>query len=513
MVDNEFSSLIPSGDEIPALAARIEWPLDPALTDIITDSIADMAQSYRLMGEWASDIEPAINTTRDRGQASTDPAWAWTCHIQECADGPLSGMTVAVKDSIAVEGLPTVMGSRLINDEESRHIARTDATVVRRLLDAGAIITGKSTTEDLCIGGSSCTSQPEPVDNPVAPGRSAGGSSSGSAALLARGEVDLALGADQGGSIRIPAALCGVVGLKPTFGLIPFTGIQGLVWSMDHVGPMARDVATVARALDALAGFDGIDRRGRGAQPPRAIEHLAMSTRGLRIGILTEGFALTEQGEGASPGSHAASELVREITGRLTTKGMTVQEVALPWHARARHLYGPLLIESAVLNLWRSYGRATADIGWAGDTPIRAITEALHTHPELASPPTHLVALAGEWFLRATHGRSLDDASRLVLELTRSYDDALSQVDIFIHPTTAPAGVAGPLSTDPVDMIVQSLSYFHNTCVTNLTGHPSASVPAGAVDGVPVGAHISGRHDQDGVVLAVAAAIESIVSP
>lgn len=512
MADNDLGRLIPSSSDLQALADQIDWPLDPALTDIITQSIAGIAPSYQFMTEWIADTEPLTDPHRDRGNPSTDPAWAWTCHVQERNEGPLAGCTVAVKDSIAVAGLPTVMGSRLINGKDSRHIATTDATVVRRLLDAGAIITGKSTTEDLCIGGSSCTSQPEPVDNPAAPGRSAGGSSSGSGALLTRGEVNLALGADQGGSIRIPAALCGVVGLKPTFGLVPFTGVQGLVWSMDHVGPMARDVATVARALDVLAGFDGIDRRGQGAQPPRAVEHLTMSTHGLRIGILTEGFALTELGEDSYPGSHSASELVREITARLAQRGMTVQNVSLPWHARARHIYGPLLIESAVLNVWRSYGRATADIGWAGDTPIREITRALQSHPELASPPTHLVALAGEWFLRASEGRSLDDASRLVVELTRAYDEALSEVDVVIHPTTAPAGVAGPLSIDPVDMIVQSLSYFHNTCATNLTGHPSVSVPAGAVDGLPVGAHISGRHGQDGVVLAVAAAIESIVN-
>ena len=510
MSDRNATAPAPTEADLHALAERMGWALDPRLAATMVEAIDGLRESYAQMDEWGRSA-PSDTPSRAHRRPDDDPAWAVQCDIAPTGTGPLDGLTVAVKDSVAIAGLPTVMGSRILADDRA-HIARTDATVVRRLLDAGARITGKAMTEDLCIGGSSCTSQPLPVDNPLLPGRSAGGSSSGSAVLLARGEVDLALGADQGGSIRIPAALCDVVGLKPTFGLIPFTGIQGLVWGLDHVGPMARDVVTVARALDVLAGSDGIDRRCAGATAPHAVAGLSVDVRGWRIGLVTQGFDLTALGEDRYPGSAAAADLVRERAGQLADRGFLVKEVSLPWHDRARDVYGPLLLESAVASLWRGFGRATADINWAGDTPVAGIVDGLLDRPDLASPPTQLVALAGTWFLESGRGRGLDRASAWVVHLRRAYDEALDHYDVLVHPTTAPAGVAGPLSTDPVAMITESLAYFHNTCATNLTGHPSVSVPVGRVDGAPVGMHITGRHGGDAAVLRVAAAVEDILS-
>ncbi len=506
----------PTPDDLSRIAADQGWMIRDDLMPTFVDAITGLADSYQRIEQWAR-MDSTVRTPtapeiadRDSGSPSADPSWAWTCRIQRTDVGPLSGVTVAIKDSIAVAGLPTAMGSRILDGDAAPPIAHHDATIVDRLLDAGAIITGKSTTEDLCIGGSSCTSQPEPVENPHHPGRSAGGSSSGSAALLARGMVDLALGADQGGSIRIPAALCGVVGLKPTFGLVPFTGVQGLAWGLDHVGPMARNVEGVARALDVIAGPDGIDRRSTGCAPPEALESLTHGVEGLRVAVVPEGFALSIAGDAAYPGSAAAADQVRDTVEQLRDLGALVDDVPVPWHERARDIYGPLLIEAAVITLWRSYGRATADIAWAGDTPIDRIISGLRERPDLMSPPTQLVALAGSWFLDRGRGRSLDQASELVVMLRRDYDRVLREYDVLVHPTTAPAGIPGPLSTDPVDMVVESLAYFHNTCATNLTGHPSVTVPTGGLDGV--GVHITGPHGGDGLVLRVAHAIEQLVS-
>lgn len=505
----------PTPEDLRRIAAEQGWKIRDELMSTFIDAITGLADSYQRVEQWSQTNRETTagnaegTPPRDPGAPSADPCWAWTCRIQRTEVGPLAGLTVAVKDSIAVAGIPTAMGSRIL-DHEGAPIARQDATIVDRLLDAGAIIAGKSTTEDLCIGGSSCTSQPDPVENPHHPDRSAGGSSSGSAALLARGIVDLALGADQGGSIRIPAALCGVVGLKPTFGLVPFTGVQGLAWGLDHVGPMARDVEGVARTLDVIAGPDGIDRRGPSSVPPAALDSLSLAVAGLRVGVVREGFDLTIAGEEAYPGSMAAADRVRDTVKRLGDLGVHVDDITVPWHGRARDIYGPLLIEAAVIALWRSYGRATADIAWAGETPIDRIIAGLRDHPDLMSAPTQLVALAGSWFLDRGRGRSLDQASELVISLRRDYDRALMDYDVLIHPTTAPAGIPGPLSTDPVDMVVQSLAYFHNTCATNLTGHPSVSVPTGELDGV--GVHITGPHGSDGLVLRVAHAIEQLVN-
>ena len=183
--------------------------------------------------------------------------WYVTTSINESPQGPLSGRTVAVKDNIAVAGVPMMNGSRSVDG----FVPRRDATVVRRLLDAGATIAGKSVCEDLCFSGASFTSQPGPVRNPWDESRNAGGSSSGSAALVATGEADLALSGDQGGSIRIPSSFCGIVGHKPTHGLVPYTGAFPIERTIDHLGPMARTVADTVLMLTVLAGVDGMDPR------------------------------------------------------------------------------------------------------------------------------------------------------------------------------------------------------------------------------------------------------------
>jgi amidase len=178
-------------------------------------------------------------------------------------------------------------GSRVVEG----YVPRQDATVVTRLLDAGATIAGKAVCEDLCFSGGSHTSRTGPVHNPWDRSRTAGGSSSGSAALVAAGQVDLALGGDQAGSIRIPSAFCGTVGHKPTHGLVPYTGAFPIENTLDHLGPMARTVRDAALMLGVLAGPDGLDPRQR-ATPPALdfMSGLDAGVSGLRVGVVAEGF-------------------------------------------------------------------------------------------------------------------------------------------------------------------------------------------------------------------------------
>src|SRR3954464_12416969 len=182
-------------------------------------------------------------------------AWYVRTEITEGGSGPLAGRTVAIKDNTMVAGVPMMNGSETVEG----FVPTRDATVVSRLLAAGATITGKSVCEDLCFSGSSFTSRPQPVRNPWDPSRSSGGSSSGSAALVASGAVDMATGGDQGGSVRIPSAFSGIVGHKPTHGLVPYTGAFPIELTIDHLGPMTRTVADAAAMLDVLAGRDGLD--------------------------------------------------------------------------------------------------------------------------------------------------------------------------------------------------------------------------------------------------------------
>ena len=214
-------------------------------------------------------------------------AWYWRCDVKGASEGPLKGKTFAIKDNIAVAGIPMMDGTKVLEG----YMPLADATVVTRILDAGGTILGKSVCESLCMSGGSHTSDTGPVRNPHDRTRSTGGSSSGSGALVAAGEVDMAIGGDQGGSIRTPSSWCGIYGLKPTWGLVPYTGAIPLELTLDHLGPMARSASDCALLLEVIAGPDGLDPRQRPdlvAQP--YTKALSGDAKGLRFAIVKEGF-------------------------------------------------------------------------------------------------------------------------------------------------------------------------------------------------------------------------------
>ncbi|BBI51411.1 hypothetical protein HORIV_38320 [Vreelandella olivaria] len=204
-------------------------------------------------------------------------------------EGPLAGRTVALKDNIALAGIPMMNGSPIMEG----YVPREDATVVTRLLDAGAHIIGKTAVPALCFDGGGCTGYPEPQPvNPHDRERLAGASSNGSAVVVTNGEVDMALGGDQGGSIRLPASWSGCYGIKGTHGLVPYTGIFPIELTLDHVGPMARTAEDCARMLEVLAGSDGLDPRQYDVRTAKYTEALSEDLTGIHIGILREGFGI-----------------------------------------------------------------------------------------------------------------------------------------------------------------------------------------------------------------------------
>ena len=240
-----------------------------------------------------------------------------TTEIREADNGPLAGRTVAIKDNIMVAGVPMMNGS----DTVEGFVPTRDATVVTRLLAAGATLTGKAVCEDLCFSGGSHTSRTGPVRNPWDTSRSAGGSSSGSAALVAAGAVDLALGGDQGGSVRIPSAYSGTVGHKPTYGLVPYTGAFPIELTIDHLGPITRTVADAALVLGVLAGADGLDpRQPAGVMGEDYITALDASVDGLSIGVVGEGFGIPDVSQpGVDDAVRTAIETLRAASGAPST--------------------------------------------------------------------------------------------------------------------------------------------------------------------------------------------------
>src|SRR5215467_2087632 len=431
-------------------------------------------------------------------------AWYVTTEIQTRQDGPLAGQRIAVKDNIEVAGVPMMNGSAAVEGFVPRH----DATVVTRLLDAGAIITGKAVCENLCFSGGSHTSATGPVRNPWDQSRSAGGSSSGSAALVAAGHADLALGGDQGGSIRIPAAFCGVVGHKPTHGLVPYTGAFPVENTLDHLGPITRTVTDAALMLGVLAGPDGLDPRQRTARPPADyLTGLNAGASGLRIGVLAEGFGF--------PGlsDPAVDNAVRSAAAALERAGASVTEVSVRWHRDAMHVWTVIATDGVVAQMIDGDGFG---LNWAGrydpelmDYYRRARRKRADQLPEAVKT----AILAGRHELDAHGGRYYAMAQNLALELTAAYDAALAAVDAIVLPTmvtTAPP-LPAPDETPEERAARTDEHAIVNTAPFDVTGHPATSVPAGLVNGLPAGLMIVGRKFEDETCLRVARAFEVTV--
>ena len=304
----------PTNEDLGEIARRYRLGLDAgdieSFRAIIGGALASYDEVERL---YTSACPPSRTGPTVAGPAENElGAWYVTTELRTASGGPLAGRRVAVKDNIEVAGLPMMNGSATLEG----FIPRRDATVVTRLLAAGATITGKAVCEDLCFSGGSHTSRTGPVRNPWDRDRSAGGSSSGSAALVAAGHADMALGGDQGGSVRIPSAFCGTVGHKPTHGLVPYTGAFPIENTLDHLGPITRTVHDAAVMLGVLAGRDGLDPRQRAEHLPEDfLTGLEAGATGLRVAVVAEGFGIPGLSQ---PG---VDECVRAAIRTLETAG------------------------------------------------------------------------------------------------------------------------------------------------------------------------------------------------
>ncbi|MDQ1106412.1 amidase [Nocardioides zeae] len=478
-----------------------------AETDLDTyhGAATGLLQSWNVVEELYAEIAPtapAREWTRPRDEENPFGAWYVTTEITGAADGPLAGLRVAVKDNTAVGGVPMMNGSRMLEG----FVPRQDATTVARLLDAGATIAGKAVCEDLCFSGGSHTAKSGPVRNPWDETRSTAGSSSGSAALVASGIVDAALGCDQGGSIRLPAAWCGVVGHKPTWGLVPYTGAFPIEQTIDQIGPITRTTRDAARVLTAIAGVDGVDPR----QPDviEAVDYVAAldePVAGLRIGIVTEGFGLAS----SEPEVDAA---VRDAIATLEGAGLVAEEVSIPWHSHGAALWDVISVEGATYQMVDGNGYGLNWKGLYDPDQMEFYGRTWRQDPSAFSETVKLVLLAGRHALETSHGTHYAMARNLEPQLAAAYDAALERFDVLVMPTTPMRPTVIPDADAPVaDVLGRALEMLTNTAAFDVTGHPACSVPAGLVDGLPVGLQIIGKKFDDATVLRVAQALETAV--
>src|SRR5215469_510326 len=273
---------------------------------------------------------PRLPGRRPLPEENRHGAWYVKTEIEGVAQGPLKGKRIALKDNICLAGVPMMNGASTMES----YVPDVDATVATRILDAGGTIAGKTVCEYFCFSGGSHTSATGPVHNPHRMGYSAGGSSSGSACLVGLGEVDMALGGDQGGSIRMPSSYCGIYGMKPTHGLVPYTGIMPIELTLDHTGPMTATVEDNALLLEVLAGPDGLDPRQYGAAAKPYREALGRGATGLRIAVIEEGF-------GHSQALPQLDAIVREAAERFKGLGAAVDSVSIPMHREGSAVWLP----------------------------------------------------------------------------------------------------------------------------------------------------------------------------
>ena len=425
-------------------------------------------------------------------------AWAVMTRIEGSRRGKLTGKRVAIKDNMCVAGVPMMNGASILEG----YVPEIDATIVTRLLDEGAEILGKAVCEYYCASGGSHTSANGIVENPVVAGHSAGGSSSGSTALVMANIVDMATGGDQGGSIRIPASYCGAVGLKPTHGLVPYTGIFAVELTVDHAGPITRNVADNALMLEVMAGPDGLDPRQRGAPSQPYTQALAKGVAGLRIGIVPEGFA--------TAGAEAeVDERVREAGRRLAGAGALVRDVSVPLHAAGAAIWTPIFLEGAMDLMMRGNAYGTNMKGVFLESLMDAHARWRDRADEL-SETLKLGILTGHYMSSRNRGRYYGKAQNLNRLLTADYERALGEVDLLLMPTTPMATTRLPGANATREEIVgRAFEMVGNAAPTCLTGHPAISVPVGQTsDGRPIGAMLIAKHLDEMTIYRAAAALE-----
>lgn len=464
----EFASSL--GFEIDAAVAEEALEVARQLWSSVEALSEPADEGHESVGRWAEDEYNALLAVYDQPRRTTD-------------GGPLDGISVAVKDVVAVEGLEMTLGLA-----DYGHVPSYDAVVVERLHDAGASIVGKANTDALAMGPTGEFSERGDVINPTANDRVPGGSSSGPAAAVAGQLVDAAVGTDTGGSIRIPAACCGVVGVKPTHGRVPGYGIQELAPSADTVGPIASDVETAARLLEVMVGPDPRDATTRQARSESFVSALD-SSDDLTVGLPTPFF------EGVDD---AVSEAVLDAAERAgENPNVTVTDVSIDMgEMRNAH---PLLTSPEFAWLLRQ-SFVVRGHGVQYEPEWYDALQELSFNDHIA-----LRRLPGAFVDEVTDGRAYVLGRREVVRFERRLNSLFATVDALLMPTL----LGLPPKRDRIGATHEGIRRMTgNTGPFSRIGAPAVSVPVGERDGVPVAAQVVARANDDRTALRAASLVE-----
>ncbi len=406
--------------------------------------------------------------------------------------GPLAGVPIALKDNLCTTGVPTTCSSRILDGWRPPY----DATVVQRLAAAGAISVGKTNLDEFAMGSSTENSAFGPTKNPHDLSRVPGGSSGGSAAAVAAGFAPLSLGSDTGGSIRQPAAFCGIVGAKPTYGAVSRYGLVAFASSLDQIGPFATTVADAAVLLEVISGHDPLDSTSLPEAPLALTDHLTRGVEGLRVGVVKE----LLDAEGIAPDVQART---RAAVAALEAAGAKVEEVSVPAVIYGLSAYYLIAPAEASSNLARYDG---VRYGLRVDAPTTGeMMDATRTAG--FGPEVKRRIMLGTYALSAGYYDAFYGKAQKVRTLIiRDFEAAYERCDVLLSPTAPTTAFPFGAKADPLAM------YLNDVCTipSNLAGHPAISVPYGTGDdGLPIGVQVMAPALAEGTMFQVAAALEA----
>jgi aspartyl-tRNA(Asn)/glutamyl-tRNA(Gln) amidotransferase subunit A len=429
-------------------------------------------------------VHAFLLVTEEQALAAAEAADA---RLRAGAATPLTGIPMALKDILCTTGVVTTCGSRMLEN----FVPIYDATVVRKLAEAGAVMVGKTNMDEFAMGSSTENSAFGPTRNPWDLERVPGGSSGGSAAAVAAGEALFAIGTDTGGSIRQPAALCGITGMKPTYGRVSRYGLVAFASSLDQVGPFTRDVADLALVLNAICGHDPRDSTSAPLPVPDFTQALTGDIAGLRVGVPREYFI-----EGMQPGVRAA---VEQAIGQLAALGATIDwEISLPSTEAALAVYYIIAPSEASANLARYDG---VKYGYAYQAGASMWENMERTRQYGFGDEVKRRIMLGTYALSAGYYDAYYKKALQVRTLIRrEFDAAFARCDVLVTPTSPTVAFRlGEKTADPVAMYLNDVF----TLPVNIAGLPGMSVPCGFVDGLPVGLQFIGKPFDEATLLRV----------
>jgi amidase len=492
---------LPTPEQLKRIAAEMNLSLtDSDIASFLT-LMKPSIDGYNVVDQLPDNLPP-VKYPRTPGvrplpEDNRHNAWYYKTRIEGAAQGKLKGKTAVVKDNVMMAGVPMMNGASTLEG----YVPEVDATVVSRLLEAGATILGKSHCEYFCLSGGSHTNATGPVHNPHKMGYSAGGSSSGSAVLVALGEVDMAIGGDQGGSIRIPASFCGIYGMKPTHGLVPYTGIMPIEIYVDHTGPMTANVKDNALMLEVIAGPDGYDPRQYAPKVHAYSELLGGGASGLRIAVVKEGFG--------HPNSEPVVDAkVRQAADLFKRLGAKVQDVSIPAHLLAGALWLPIGVEGLTQTMmWGDgYGLSRPDLYV---TSLMDFHRGWRQRADELSETTKLFTLLGTYIHQRHGSRYYGKAMNITRRLIAAYDAVLAGCDLLLLPTTPIKAQPMPQAGAPREEVVgRALDMITNTAPFDISHHPAMAIPCGMADGLPVSVMLVGKHFDEPTIYRAAYAFE-----